>query len=423
MRIEQPNFEVIDAGDGKFVKSWTRGGLLDERAKKQLIETAQMPFIYRWLCAMPDTHWGMGATVGSVLPTSGAIIPSAVGVDIGCGMIAVRSNLTYQAFMECLGDFPLSRLRHSLEKAVPAGRSHNGDRTRDVGSWGNVPTVVMNAWKSGLEDKFNLILDQNKGIKPQNDVNHLGTLGTGNHFIELERDENDYVWIMIHSGSRGIGSRFGSHFMRQAKDWCNRWFVKLPNPDLAYLVEGTQEFNNYLKAVNFCQRFAWISRELMLKAVAEEIHNLLPSSFELTDERVHCHHNYVVKEKHFGKDVWVTRKGAVRAGEGDYGLIPGSMGAKSFVVKGKGSKDSFESCSHGAGRLMGRNEAKKQISMEQHKRSLAGIECDADGSTLDESPAAYKPIELVMEAQKDLVEVVHTFSQFLCIKGGEDVKD
>lgn len=408
------HFEVIEAGGGRLIKAWKKGVQFDENAIEQLKRTARMPFIYRWVAAMPDTHWGMGATVGSVVATDGAIIPAAVGVDIGCGMLAQKLSVT----REELRGVSLSELRASIEKAVPAGRTHDGNRALDRGAWGHIPENVQAEWDTNFAEEFAEILAANPGIKPKNDVNHLGTLGTGNHFIELEEDESGNVWLMLHSGSRGPGNRFGSYFIRLAKEKCKQWFVELEDPDLAFLPYGTPEHDRYLKAVYWAQRFAWSNRLLMLGNI---LNTLQIARSEDPVSFVHCHHNYVAREKHFGKEVSVTRKGAVRAGRGEFGLIPGSMGAKSYLVIGKGSRDSFESCSHGAGRIMGRKQAEKSISLEDMRSALEGVECAKDESILDEAPQAYKPIDDVIEAERDLVEVVHTFKQFVCVKGGKDI--
>lgn len=392
-----------------LVKSWTKGVPFDDNAKEQVFNVAGMPFIHSHVAIMPDVHWGMGATVGSVIPTKGAIIPAAVGVDIGCGMCAVRTTLT-------AGHLPdsLTELRASIESVVPHGRSNNG-RDGDVGAWTDAPASVLFAWNT-LRDDFKKLVDKHPMLEKTNNWNHLGTLGTGNHFIEVCLDEDNRVWVMLHSGSRGVGNRIGSHFIELAKKDMEHHFIHLPDKDLSYLVEGSEHFNDYVEAVEWAQKFAETNRKVMLNRVLAAMKIELPPF--LTDQQaVNCHHNYIAKENHFGANVWITRKGAVRAREGDLGIIPGSMGARSFIVRGKGNPDSFYSCSHGAGRVLGRREAERTVSLEQHVADLAGIECKKDASVLDETPRAYKDIDAVMAAQSDLVEVVHTLKQVLCVKG------
>jgi tRNA-splicing ligase RtcB (3'-phosphate/5'-hydroxy nucleic acid ligase) len=401
-------YDVIDTG-GAPVKAWTRGVPFEDEAKEQLRNTARLPFVFKWIAVMPDVHRGFGSTVGSVIPTKGAIIPAAVGVDIGCGMMAARTSLTAK-------DLPddLRALRTSIEKAVPHGRTSNGG-PGDRGAWHDIPSLVGEAW-TGLKERFDAIVEKHPKLGRGNDLNHLGTLGTGNHFIEVCLDEAERVWFMLHSGSRGVGNRIGSFFIELAKQDMRRWFVNLPDADLAYLPEGTEHFVDYVRAVSWAQDYARQNRELMMRAVVEAARAAL-RPFEAGVEAVNCHHNYVTTEEHFGERVFVTRKGAVRAGKGDLGIIPGSMGARSYIVRGKGDKESFESCSHGAGRAMSRTEAKRRFTMADHEKATAGIECRKDEDVIDETPAAYKPIDAVMEAQKDLVEIVHTLRQVVCVKG------
>ena len=360
---------------------------------------------------MPDVHSGIGATVGSVIPTKGAIIPAAVGVDIGCGMMAVRTNLKAK-------DLPdnLSALRSAIEKAVPHGRTANGG-PGDRGAWHDVPGSVGDAWTK-LKEGYEAITARHPKVNRGNHVNHLGTLGTGNHFIEICLDEAESVWFMLHSGSRGVGNRIGSFFIELAKEDMRRWFVNLPDQDLAYFPEGTEHFNDYVRAVSWAQNFARMNRDLMMARVVEAVRKTpgLPP-FEADLEAVNCHHNYVEHETHYGERVFVTRKGAVRAGPGDLGIIPGSMGARSFIVRGKGNPESFNSCSHGAGRSMSRTEAKRKFSVADHAAATAGIECRKDEDVIDETPMAYKPIMDVMAAQSDLVEILHTLRQIVCVKG------
>ncbi|MFT3925381.1 MAG: RtcB family protein [Myxococcales bacterium] len=406
------NYDFLPTPSGLPIKSWTRGVPVEAPALKQLQNMASLPFIYKWLAVMPDVHLGKGATVGSVVPTHKAIIPAAVGVDIGCGMMAVQTSLNARDLPDSLRD-----VRSAIERAVPHGREVTRGG-RDKGSWGNPPEAQIQAWKGSLVERFDVITAKHPAIKNSNHVVHLGTLGTGNHFIELCLDESDQVWVMLHSGSRGVGNRIGSYFIELAKKEMGRFFVNLPDRDLAYLPEGSQHFEDYVEAVQWAQDFAMQNRRLMMSQVLGALRGLgsLP---EFTTDRlaVNCHHNYVARETHYGEEVLVTRKGAVRAGVGDLGIIPGSMGARSFIVRGKGNPESFCSCSHGAGRVMSRTEAKKRFTTEDHVRATEGIECRKDADVIDETPMAYKDIDAVMEAQKDLVEVAHTLRQVVCVKG------
>jgi tRNA-splicing ligase RtcB len=405
------NYDLITPAHGAPIKAWTRGVPVEEEAKQQLINIASLPFIYRWIAVMPDVHLGKGATVGSVIPTKQAIIPAAVGVDIGCGMMAVRTSLNAR-------DLPdsLAPLRTVIEKAVPHGRTDNGGRN-DRGAWRDLPPHVAAAW-SKLEPQYSAMVAKHPKLRRGNDSNHLGTLGTGNHFIEVSLDEANDVWIVLHSGSRGVGNRIGQFFIELAKEDMRKLMVNLPDRDLAYLPEGTDHFNEYVDAVQWAQSYAMKNRELMMASIVRAIResNLLPP-FEANAEVVNCHHNYVAVEEHYGERVFVTRKGAVRAGKHDLGIIPGSMGAKSFIVRGKGNPESFESCSHGAGRAMSRGEAKRRFTVEDHVRATEGIECRKDQGVIDETPAAYKSIDAVMQAQSDLVDVVHTLKQVVVVKG------
>ena len=406
------SYEVFEAPErGKPVKAWVRGVDVDDKALTQLHNIASLPFIHRWVAAMPDVHLGMGATVGSVIATKGAVIPAAVGVDIGCGMSAARTSLT-------ASDLPdsLRSIRSSIEAAVPHGRTRHGG-AGDKGAWRDVPKANQKAWKA-LSFGFTDIARKHPKVEKANHVTHLGTLGTGNHFIELCLDEEDAVWVMLHSGSRGIGNRIGSYFIAKAKEEMKRWFIRLPDEDLAYLAEGSELYGDYVEAVGWAQDFARTNRELMMAAVLEALQTEpgLPP-FELTAEAVNCHHNYVTRERHYGADVLVTRKGAVRARAGDLGIIPGSMGTRSYIVRGKGNPESFCSCSHGAGRVMSRTQARRTFSLEDHRKATEGVECRKDEAVLDETPKAYKDIDAVMAAQADLVEVVHTLRQVVCVKG------
>jgi tRNA-splicing ligase RtcB (3'-phosphate/5'-hydroxy nucleic acid ligase) len=404
-------YEVFAPAHGAPIKAWTRGVPVEDEAKKQLLNIATLPFIYRWIAVMPDVHLGKGATVGSVIPTQKAIIPAAVGVDIGCGMMAVRTSLRASELPD-----DLHAVRTAIERVVPHGRTNNGG-SNDRGAWQSAPARAVGAW-TRLEPTYAEIVAKHPRLGRGNDLNHLGTLGTGNHFIEVCLDEKENVWIVLHSGSRGVGNRIGQFFIELAKNDMRQWMINLPDQDLAYLPEGTEHFEDYVKAVHWAQQFAMTNRELMMAAIIDALRqsSLLPA-FTADAEVVNCHHNYVAIEEHYGERVFVTRKGAVRAGKDDFGIIPGSMGAKSFIVRGKGNPESFESCSHGAGRAMSRNEAKRRFTVEDHVRATAGIECRKDEDVIDETPAAYKSIDDVMRAQSDLVDIVHTLKQIVVVKG------
>lgn len=407
--MDERSYELLETG-GKPIKAWVRGVPMDDKARQQLANVAALPFVHKWVAAMPDVHVGIGATVGSVIATEGAVIPAAVGVDIGCGMMATRTTLKASDLPDSLAD-----VRAAIEKAVPHGRTSNG-RRGDRGAWGRVPELVASTWRS-LEPRFRALVDKHPKVGQANTANHLGTLGTGNHFIELCLDEADRVWVMLHSGSRGIGNRIGSYFIELAKKDLQRWYANVPDKDLAYFSEGSEHFADYIEAVGWAQDFARRNRETMMAAVLGVLARVGLPEFTITEEAVNCHHNYVEREHHYGADVLVTRKGAVRARAGDLGIIPGSMGARSYIVRGKGNPESFHSCSHGAGRVMTRTAAKRLYTVEDHVRATEGVECRKDAGVLDETPMAYKDIDAVMEAQRDLVEVVHTLKQVLCVKG------
>lgn len=404
------HYNVIDSGSGVPVKAWTRGVPFEDGAREQVLNVARLPFIHKWVAVMPDVHAGKGATIGSVIPCENAIIPAAVGVDIGCGMMAARTSLS-------AADLPdtLRSLRLAIEQAVPHGRTHRGGRN-DRGAWGEVPAPVAESW-AALSEEFAVIAQKHPKVARANHVTHLGTLGTGNHFVEVCLDERDAVWFMLHSGSRGIGNRIGSYFIELAKDDMRKWYINLPDKDLAYLPEGTEHFRDYVQAVDWAQRFAMSNRAVMMRQLVAAVAKVIPVGFDADVEAVNCHHNYVAREHHYGKNVWVTRKGAVRARQGDLGIIPGSMGAKSYIVSGRGNCESFHSCSHGAGRVMSRTEARRRFDVADHEKATAGVECRKDSEVIDETPAAYKPIDAVMAAQRDLVDVVHTLRQVVCVKG------
>jgi tRNA-splicing ligase RtcB len=401
--------ETMNVEGGAHVKMWTRGVPVEDEAREQLAATAKMPFIYKHIAVMPDVHVGKGSTVGSVIPTLHAVIPAAVGVDIGCGMIAARTTLTAADLPDNLG-----AVRSAIEKAVPHGRTAGA---RDKGAWGDSPpSSVDEAWKQ-LVGGFERIVEKHPRVRKSNNRLHLGTLGTGNHFVEVCLDESQAVWFMLHSGSRGVGNVVGSYFIELAQQDMRTWMINLPNRDLAYFPEGTEHFDDYVEAVEWAQEFARANREIMMHSVVRAVRGVIPKPFESHVEAVNCHHNYVSREHHFGENVLVTRKGAVRARKGELGIIPGSMGARSFIVRGLGNDDSFHSCSHGAGRKMSRTEARRRFTLADHRAATADVECRKDADVIDETPAAYKDIDAVMEAQKDLVEVVHTLKQVVCVKG------
>ena len=385
------------------IKAWTRGVPVDPKAIEQLKATASLPFIFRHVAAMPDVHWGIGATVGSVIATDAAVIPAAVGVDIGCGMMASPLSLHAQ-------DLPdsLKALRATIENTVPLGKQvHEGvdARTRGV-------------WEACLERDYRWLLERHREVEPKrtHPARMLGSLGGGNHFIELCLDETDRVWVMLHSGSRGIGNRVGTHFIKAAREEIRRYHIKLADRDLAYLPAGTALHDDYLRAMRWAQDFAQRNRDLLMALTLDAIAPGLPP-FEVLPGVINCHHNYAEREHHFGRNVLITRKGALRARRGDWGIIPGSMGACSFIVKGLGNRESFHSCSHGAGRLMSRSAAKKAFTREDHREATAGVECRKDEAVLDETPGAYKNLDDVMAAQRDLVEPVHRLRQVVCVKG------
>lgn len=404
------NFEFTHVDGGVPIKSWTRGVPVDDKAREQLARAAQMPFVFKHVAAMPDVHVGIGATVGSVIPTKGAVIPAAVGVDIGCGMMAARTSLMAH-------DLPdsLEGIRSAIEQAVPHGRSV-GRGQRDHGSWGSPPPAIVEGW-AVLVQRFEAICAKFPRLKNTNNLTHLGTLGTGNHFIELCLDTEGRVWVMLHSGSRGVGNAIGTFFIELAKQDMRKWHINLPDEDLAYFPEGTDHFDDYVEAVGWAQDFAALNRRMMMANVIAALRAKIAKPFDAEMEAVNCHHNYVTRENHFGENVLVTRKGAVRAAKGVLGIIPGSMGAKSFIVRGLGNPESFDSCSHGAGRVMSRTQAKKLVSLDEHIADTEGVECRKDAGVIDETPRAYKPIEKVMAAQADLVEIVHTLKQVVCVKG------
>jgi tRNA-splicing ligase RtcB (3'-phosphate/5'-hydroxy nucleic acid ligase) len=382
------------------VKLYT--GEIEAAARQQLVNISRLPIVHHHVAAMPDVHLGIGATVGSVIPTRSAIIPAAVGVDIGCGMIASRLSLSANQ----LDEQRLQKVFNQISRDVPVGFEQHDRAVADA-----------KPFQQGLKR----ILEKHPGVgkrigKRSHWANQLGTLGGGNHFIEVCLDEAERVWVMLHSGSRGIGNAIGSYFIELARKDAERVSMALPDRDLAYFKEGAQHFDDYVEAVGWAQDYARANRAEMMDLVVEGMRRHLPA-FEQTDGAVNCHHNYVEREHHYGADVWLTRKGAIRARRGELGIIPGSMGARSFIVRGTGAAESFHSCAHGAGRRMSRNAAQKKFSLQDLKKQTEGVICRKDKGVLDEIPGAYKDIDEVMANQSDLVEVVHTLKQVLCVKG------
>ena len=378
---------------------------VEQAALQQLKNIAQLPIVHAHVAAMPDVHMGIGATVGSVIPTVGAIIPAAVGVDIGCGMNAVQTSLHANQLPD-----NLKPLREAIERRVPVGFArHKRVSAREA---------AAQHLAAGAEQLFAKHPELLKKLRnPQETwVTQLGTLGGGNHFIEICLDEDNRVWVMLHSGSRGIGNAIGQHFIRLARRDMEGHMHNLPDRDLAYFSEGNVHFDEYIQAVHWAQEYARVNRQEMMKMIIGVLQQQLPP-FTLTSEAINCHHNYVVREQHFGRDVFVTRKGAISARQDQLGIIPGSMGAKSFIVRGLGNPESFCSCAHGAGRRMSRTAARKRFTREDLEAQTKGVQCRKDKGVIDEIPAAYKDIDQVMENQRDLVDVVHTLRQVVCVKG------
>jgi tRNA-splicing ligase RtcB (3'-phosphate/5'-hydroxy nucleic acid ligase) len=388
------------------IKAWTDE--IEDQALTQAKNLARLPFIdSNGVALMADCHTGKGSTVGTVVGTYRAVIPAAVGVDIGCGMNAVRLSLK-------AGDLPdsLLAIRRQIERDIPVGTggAHREKETREL----NAKTDLH------LGDVWGTLGQLFKGdyAKAQNKIfTQLGTLGAGNHFIELCVDEHQDVWVMLHSGSRGVGNMIGSYFIEKAKQKMETHSIVLPDRDLAYLSEGDIDFSQYVEAVNWAQNYALENRRVMMEVIINALRRHIPLKFSITQEAINCHHNYVTREDHFGHNLWVTRKGAIRAREGDLGIIPGSMGQRSYIVRGKGNLESYCSCSHGAGRKMSRTQARKSFSVEDLVKQTEGVECRKDNAVLDEIPSAYKDIDEVMQNQRDLVDVVHVLKAVLCVKG------
>lgn len=391
---------------------WTAGVPVEPDAYRQIANIASLPILGGHIAIMPDVHIGKGATVGSVIPTRGAIIPSAVGVDIGCGMMAVRTTLG-------ASDLPdsLKAIRNRIERDVPVGFDAHDDPV-SVGGEG-LPGVAISRRMKALRARYEkLRIMQRIGKFDHTRVwRQVGTLGGGNHFIELCLDEDQRVWVMLHSGSRNVGNNIGQVAISTARRLAERASVHLPDRDLAWLSEGSPEFDEYVEGLLWAQDYAALNRDTMMHLVLRALAGFFPGSVAVEASAVNCHHNYASREEHFGAPVWITRKGAVSARAGELGIIPGSMGTKSYIVRGRGNAASYHSCSHGAGRRMSRTEAKRRYSRDDLVEQTAGVECRKDSGVLDELPDAYKDVDAVMAAQSDLVEVVHTLKQVLCVKG------
>lgn len=388
------------------IKIWSDLSSVESAAIDQLTNTANLPFVFKHVAAMPDVHLGKGATVGSVIATKGAVCPAAVGVDIGCGMMAARTDLDPKVVQD-----KITAIRLSIERSIPVGTDSNNKITSSVENW--------KQWKSWEELSVIGHTGKDTAEMYKRAKSQVGSLGGGNHFIEICLDTNNAVWVMLHSGSRNLGKVVAERHMDKAKDLMKQMFINLPDPDLAYFAQGTQEFQNYLADVEWCQEYAAQNRREMMARVLKDLSYAVhgePDAINV-DMKVNCHHNYIAKENHYGENVLITRKGAVRARTDDLGIIPGSMGTRSYIVRGLGNQESFCSCSHGAGRRMSRGEAKRRFSVSDLQQQTAGIECRKDEGVLDEIPGAYKDIDEVMANQTDLVEVVAQLRQIMCIKG------
>lgn len=402
---------VITEENARPIKIWTTD--IEDPALRQLKNLARLPFIAdNGVAVMPDVHAGKGSTIGTVIATKRAIIPAAVGVDIGCGMNAVRLSLK-------ASDLPdsLAAVRSQIERDVPLGA--RGRHTNDHQIQDNHARLPDPSGKAKHVIDKGVFGERANGWEQAmaKASQQLGTLGSGNHFIELCLDENEDVWVMLHSGSRGIGNIIGSHFIGVAQNLMDRNGVELPDRDLAFLEESSEEFDDYIEALAWAQDYAFKNRELMMEKVILALRKTIGKEFVITQEAINCHHNYATREEHFGENLWVTRKGAIRAREGDLGIIPGSMGQRSYIVRGKGNETAYCSCSHGAGRKMSRDAARRHFTVEDLVAQTQGVECLKNRSVLDEIPGAYKDIDQVMANQTDLVEVVHTLKQVLCVKG------
>ena len=383
------------------VLSWLPEEQIEGSALQQIKNLSQLPFIFKYVAVMPDCHFGMGATVGSCIPTMRAIIPAAVGVDIGCGMIAVKTPLTRADLPE-----DLSEIRKAVEEQIPLSAGRYNSSIKKTAK----PRVEQMEAQAAELDRLDFYDKIDRNWRRQ-----MGSLGSGNHFIEIVLDETGSVWAFLHSGSRGIGNKIAVHHIKIAKALMEKWYIQLPDPDLAYLVEDTPEFHDYMTDLGWAQDFARLNRDEMIERVLRILKHRF-GSFE-EEERIQCHHNFTQREHHFGRDILVSRKGAIEAREGQLGLIPGSMGTASYVVRGKGNRGSFNTAPHGAGRRMSRNKARESFTMSDFDRLMEGIEVNRSESFLDELPGAYKDIDLVMEQSSDLVDVIHNFRQIVNVKG------
>ena len=420
-KFVQKNYNTL-MGVCVAIKMWNKHVKIEEKAQEQLAQISSMPFVKPWIAAMPDTHWGKGATVGSVIPTQGAVMPAAVGVDIGCGMMAVRTNIGLKD-VELGNAMDFNYMFEAISKAVPHGRTNNGG-PGDRGAWGTPPEDIAGIYFREFAAPYDELGKKHPGAISKNAERQLGTLGTGNHFIEVctEIDNPDSnLWVVIHSGSRGFGNCIGTYFTKLAGELAAKWFVNLPNKDLGYFPIGTKEYDDYIFAVTLAQKFAWLNREIMMGRVLKAIGATQCGRTDLqVPSTIHMHHNYAQEIKLQGQSTILTRKGAVDASEGKWCIIPGSMGAKTYIARGLGSHDSFCSCSHGAGRAMSRGEALKTFTVADHEKATEGVYCDKTTGVLDETPGAYKDIDAVMESQKDLVEAVLKIKQLVCVKGLSD---
>lgn len=395
-----PVQKILNNNENSIVKIWTND--IEEEAIKQLLDLSKLPFIYKYIAVMPDVHAGKGSTVGTVIATDGAIIPSCVGADLSCGMMAARVNIDIELIKS-----KLSEIRHSIERSIPTGFYGNKTITEEIK---NLDIWKSFDWYEQHQNKSNNILEDT--------MSKLCSLGSGNHYIELCLDTENGFWVMLHTGSRNIGARVGQYYAKKAKELCDTWKISLPNSDLAYLPKDTVEYNEYMKQLDWCGKYANENRRQIMKRVLKDLSYTVNDKKEIEKTfEVECVHNYISIENHFGKNVLITRKGAIRVNEDEFGIIPGSMGAKSYIVKGLGNKESFCSASHGAGRKMSRTKAKELFTIEDLKKQTDGVECRKDKDVVDEIPSAYKSIDEVMENQSDLVEPVFQLKQILCIKG------
>jgi len=385
------------------IVSWCPPETIEPQALQQLYNVAQLPFIFQHLAVMPDCHYGMGATVGSVIATQGAIVPAAVGVDIGCGMVAVRTPFTASQLPETL-----EPLRKGIERRIPASA---GGRNKSLSESARDRCALLD--RAATERKY-------RQVEPSW-PHQLGSLGSGNHFIEICLDESDTVWTVLHSGSRGIGNKLAQRHIKVAQKLMDTWHIALPDKDLAYLAEGTPEFQSYIEDLLWAQEFATHNRDEMVERVLMEVATVMLGDYrgwpEVEVERINCHHNFTQREQHMGQNVWVTRKGAIQMRPGKLGVIPGSMGTRSYIVEGLGHPASFESAPHGAGRRFSRAEARRRFTMADYDIAMAGIECRRSEKLIDELPGCYKDIDEVMEHSKDLVQIRHELRQIVNVKG------